>query len=153
MATPRHPMAWHRILWHAVGGAVACHGWYHDNPRGYRHCTPWQPHGMLWQPPMSTAPRVRVRVRVRVGVPWHAVVVCGGSEVYRGRFCRRWCHRNATACREKRPIIFVCRNGSGSDVSSENSGHTASTTLKVGSEHSQSSGAYDPEGLTSSRAL
>ena len=35
----------------------------------------------------------------------------------------------------------------------ENSRHTASTALHLGSELSQSSGAYSLEGLTSSRAL
>ena len=36
----------------------------------------------------------------------------------------------------------TARNGSGSDIPSENSGHTALTTLKLGSEHSQSCRAY-----------
>ena len=47
----------------------------------------------------------------------------------------------------------TARNKSGSDVSSENSDLTASTTRILGSEHSQSSGAYSLEGLTSSRGL
>ena len=46
------------------------------------------------------------------------------------------------------------RSGSGSDVSSKNSGHTASSTTKLGREHSQSSRADGLEGLTTScRAL
>ena len=42
---PWHPygIPWRSIGFHgAVVGAVAYHGWYHDNPRGNRHGTPWQ---------------------------------------------------------------------------------------------------------------
>ena len=48
---------------------------------------------------------------------------------------------------------LASRNGPGCYVLNENSGHTASTTLKLGGEYSQSSGAYSVEGLTSSRAM
>ena len=65
----------------------------HGNPTACR--------GNPYDTPMSTAPRVKVKARVRVRVPWYAVEFRGRSVVCRGRFCRRWCHANATACRDK----------------------------------------------------
>ena len=107
---PWHPhgISCHGIRFHgAVGGAVACHGWYHGSPRRNRDGTPWaalhgnlaachdNPHGT----PMSTAPRVGVRV------PWYAVEVRG---MFRSRPWKMpWnllphvVPRHATACREK----------------------------------------------------
>ena len=43
---PWHPrgIPWCGIGFHgrgAVGGTVACHGWYLGNPRDNRHDTPW----------------------------------------------------------------------------------------------------------------
>ena len=54
------------------------------------------PHGT----PVSTTPRLGLGFQ---GMSWKCVegsAVCRGRCL--GRFCRRWCHGHATACREKR---------------------------------------------------
>ena len=55
-----------------------------------------------------------------------------------------WYHGHAT---KESNGVTPCGNGSGSHVSSETSDHTASTTLKPGSEQSQSSGTHGLEGV------
>ena len=92
---------------------------------------------------------------------------CSASARYQVYGSWMGCGRSSCSRRESLahfwPFVFrrnwdpsekeTARNGPDSDVSSEKSGDTASTTLKLGSEHSQSSGAYGLEGLTLSRAL
>ena len=105
MASPRHPMVWRRVSWHAVGGAVACHGWYHGDPRGNAtalHGNPAECHDNPYGTPMSTATRLGLGLRLGLGVglglgfhgiPWRSVegsVVCRG--ICCGRLCCRCCH-------------------------------------------------------------
>ena len=73
----RDSLAPWRVLWHAMGGAVATPA---ATVMGLHvNLTAW--YGNPYGTPMSTAPRVRLkvraRVRVRVRVPWYAVEARG----------------------------------------------------------------------------